>query len=67
MTCCENVRGFTAGVCLVIAIQGSPLWEITADEPAEIGAAGKSAMLDITVECEYGVDPAPTIEEVGAL
>ncbi|UCD50292.1 MAG: carboxypeptidase regulatory-like domain-containing protein [Phycisphaerales bacterium] len=63
MTRGENLRGFTVGVCLVVALLTSPLLGITAEELADICAAKEAAIVDITVECEWGVSPAPTVEE----
>ena len=62
MADCRKMCGFVVGLCLMMGWSASPLWGITAEELADICAAKEAAILDISVECEWEVDPAPTLE-----
>ncbi len=62
-----KMQAFVVGVCVMTVWPPAPLWGITAEELADICASKEAAILDISVECEWGVSPAPTVGEIAGI
>lgn len=59
----RKICEFVVGVCVVMVWPAAPARAITAKELADICAAQESALRDVSVECEWRAEPAPTIGE----